>query len=258
MIISDWFVGIVEDVNDPNGQGRVRVRCLGYHTPDRNQLPTIDLPLATVISPTTSAATAGIGFSSTALQPNTWVFGFFRDGAELQDPAILGTIASASGYDSGYDTTSNMGFGDPHGAFKSFVGNDMPPEAGTFAASNSPGVLNSYGAANTNNNVYYNSNGITSSFDPAGAAVPPLSNDAGDKIVAAAKSQIGVRETSDNQGPGIEKYWTATDTPSGYASRSRWCAAFVCWVIRESGVLSETERPKNVNAYGFEDRKSVV
>ena len=78
MTINDWFVGVVEDVNDPNGQGRVRVRCLGYHTPDRNQLPTYDLPLATVMLPTTSASMCGIGISSTALLPNTWVFGFFR------------------------------------------------------------------------------------------------------------------------------------------------------------------------------------
>ena len=26
-----WFVGVVEDRNDPKKVGRVRVRCLGYH-----------------------------------------------------------------------------------------------------------------------------------------------------------------------------------------------------------------------------------
>ena len=29
-----WFVGVVEDRNDPLKLGRVRVRCLGYHTSD--------------------------------------------------------------------------------------------------------------------------------------------------------------------------------------------------------------------------------
>ena len=40
-----WFVGVVEDRNDPQKLGRVRVRCLGYHTADRIALPTSDLPL---------------------------------------------------------------------------------------------------------------------------------------------------------------------------------------------------------------------
>ena len=29
-----WFVGVVEDRNDPQKLGRLRVRCLGYHTED--------------------------------------------------------------------------------------------------------------------------------------------------------------------------------------------------------------------------------
>ena len=29
-----WFVGVVEDRNDPEKVGRVRVRCLGLHTGD--------------------------------------------------------------------------------------------------------------------------------------------------------------------------------------------------------------------------------
>ena len=29
-----WFVGVVEDRTDPTFTGRVRIRCLGYHTED--------------------------------------------------------------------------------------------------------------------------------------------------------------------------------------------------------------------------------
>ena len=29
-----WFTGVVEDRNDPAKLGRVRVRCLGFHTED--------------------------------------------------------------------------------------------------------------------------------------------------------------------------------------------------------------------------------
>ena len=37
-----WFVGVVEDRNDPSKLGRVRVRCLGYHTADKTLIPTED------------------------------------------------------------------------------------------------------------------------------------------------------------------------------------------------------------------------
>jgi len=254
MIINDWFVGIVEDVNDPTGQGRVRVRCLGYHTPDRTQLPTIDLPLATVMLPTTSASVAGIGISATALVPNTWVFGFFRDGQELQDPVVVATIASASGYDVGFDVTSNMGYGDPHKTFGSFLGNDIPPEAGTLTAPGASTVMNSYGAGSTATGVYSNAIPITTSFDST-QTPPTIAGGAGDKLAAVAENEYrqGIIETSDNQGPGIQKYWSATEYPGGYSARQAWCAAFASWCIRTSGVLPETARPKTAKAFGFEE-----
>ena len=41
-----WWMGVVEDNNDPEQLGRVRVRCIGIHTEDREELPTEDLPWA--------------------------------------------------------------------------------------------------------------------------------------------------------------------------------------------------------------------
>ena len=34
-----WFIGVVEDRNDPERLGRVRVRALGYHTEDKTKIP---------------------------------------------------------------------------------------------------------------------------------------------------------------------------------------------------------------------------
>jgi hypothetical protein len=253
MRIENWYVGVVEDINDLQGQGRVRVRCLGYHTPDRNQLPTIDLPLATVMLPTTSASVAGIGLSATALIPNTWVFGFFRDGAELQDPVIMGTIASASGYDVGYDVTGNIGFGDPHGALDSFIGNDMPPEAGTATSPTAGTVANSFGAANAANGAYMNSNGLSTSFDQPQAQFIP--NGGMINAVNVARSQLQVREQppGSNNGADIKKFWSATNNPSGYGGeKGKWCAAFMCWCVQQSGVLTEDERPKSAACFEWE------
>ena len=44
-----WFTGVVEDRNDPTKLGRVRVRCVGYHTDDKTKIPTEDLPWAWVL-----------------------------------------------------------------------------------------------------------------------------------------------------------------------------------------------------------------
>ena len=47
-----WFMGVVEDINDPLMINRVRVRCIGYHPKDKTLLPTGDLPWAPFISST--------------------------------------------------------------------------------------------------------------------------------------------------------------------------------------------------------------
>ena len=87
-----WFVGVVEDRNDPKTLGRLRVRCLGYHTEDLVKLPTSDLPWAHVMNPITSATVSGIGQSPLGVVEGTWVVGFFTDGPIAQQPMIMGTL----------------------------------------------------------------------------------------------------------------------------------------------------------------------
>ena len=87
-----WFNGVVEDRNDPQYLGRVRVRCVGIHTQDKAVLPTADLPWSQVILPTTSAAISGLGQSPSFLVEGTWVFGYFRDGDDCQEPMVIGSL----------------------------------------------------------------------------------------------------------------------------------------------------------------------
>ena len=87
-----WFVGVVEDRNDPKTLGRVRVRCLGYHTEDLVKLPTADLPWAHPLNPITSATVSGVGQSPLGVVEGTWVIGFFTDGPTAQQPMIIGTL----------------------------------------------------------------------------------------------------------------------------------------------------------------------
>ena len=87
-----WFVGVVESRKDPKALGRLLVRCLGYHTEDRDKLPTSSLPWAHVMNPITSATISGVGQSPLGCVEGSWVVGFFTDGAAAQLPVIIGTL----------------------------------------------------------------------------------------------------------------------------------------------------------------------
>tara|TARA_Y100000114_G_scaffold51548_1_gene47026 strand:+ start:15935 stop:16840 length:906 start_codon:yes stop_codon:yes gene_type:complete len=108
-----WFQGVVEDRKDPDELGRVKVRCLGFHTEDKTELPTEDLPWAYPIQPITSAAMNGIGQTPLGPVEGTWVFGFFRDGESSQEPMILGTLGGVP------EEAANTqeGFNDPSGKY---------------------------------------------------------------------------------------------------------------------------------------------
>ena len=87
------FVGVVEDRFDPEKLGRLRVRCLGIHTSDKNKIATADLPWASVLLPTTSAGISGLGQSPSFIVEGAWVWGYFRDGNGLmQEMVIVGTL----------------------------------------------------------------------------------------------------------------------------------------------------------------------
>jgi hypothetical protein len=82
-----WWIGVVEDINDPLTLGRCKVRCFGYHpAKSTNLVPTEDLPWALTIHPLNTPnlyATPRVG---------EWVFGFFLDSLSAQEPAILGYL----------------------------------------------------------------------------------------------------------------------------------------------------------------------
>ena len=85
------FVGTVEDVDDPKRSNRVKVRAVGFHTEDKNELPTEDLPWAKVCMPTTHAQQGGVG-GKHGMLPGCWIIGFFMDGESANDPYVLTTF----------------------------------------------------------------------------------------------------------------------------------------------------------------------
>ena len=101
-----WFMGVVEDIDDPLKINRVRVRCIGFHSDNRSEVATDDLPWAPMMNSTTN-------MSAPVLNQGDWVVGFFIDGAKAQQPVVLGSIT-------GIPTQApdpNKGFSDPDGIF---------------------------------------------------------------------------------------------------------------------------------------------
>jgi len=106
-----WFVGVVEDRNDPDALGRVRVRCIGFHTEDISALPTTDLPWAHVMHPVTDPSMHGMGSTPSFLVEGSYVIGFFRDAVEKQQPIIIGSLPG----NPEFAADPRSGFNDPRG-----------------------------------------------------------------------------------------------------------------------------------------------
>jgi len=112
-----WFAGVVEDRNDPLKLGRVRVRCLGYHTEDKEALPTADLPWAHPLLPITSSGVSGIGQTPLGLLEGSWVIGFFRDADTKQDAVIMGSLPGKPSQTGAINQAEGLGFSDPNGVY---------------------------------------------------------------------------------------------------------------------------------------------
>ncbi len=82
-----WFIGVVEDNEDPLLLGRTKVRIFGYHPEySSGKLSTEDLPWAIPIVP------VNLPDTYRRLPLGEWVFGFFLDANEAREPAIIGYI----------------------------------------------------------------------------------------------------------------------------------------------------------------------
>ena len=103
-----WWIGQIADENTWKGNingfpvannselpgfgERYKVRIMGYHTAAPSQLKDDDLPWATVMYPVTAGG-GGRGSSQNAnLTQGCFVFGFFLDGENAQQPVIMGCM----------------------------------------------------------------------------------------------------------------------------------------------------------------------
>lgn len=101
------YKGVVEDINDPLKQNRVRVRILGIHT-EEITLDSTNLPWAEQASP--MGAFQGIGVSSVPAQ-GTWVWLFFENGNIQRPVYFANSIGGAFGNELPEKT---LGYKDPN------------------------------------------------------------------------------------------------------------------------------------------------
>ena len=87
-----WFLGTVENTNDPKKMGRLQVRIHNIHSDKKAILPTESIPWAVPLMPITSASLSGVGTSPTGIEVGSAVFGFFMDGRSAQTPVIVGSF----------------------------------------------------------------------------------------------------------------------------------------------------------------------
>lgn len=88
-----WWIGVVEDVKDPEMVGRLKVKIYGYY----DNLSKDELPWAMVMGPIQSASSKGVGYSPTGILEGTTVVGFFVDGEAGQMPLVIGTLYGIPG-----------------------------------------------------------------------------------------------------------------------------------------------------------------
>jgi len=108
-----WFIGVVEDVNDPLKANRVRVRVFGDHSQSKSRIPLDTLTWGGCLLPTTSSGVSGIGTSIHGLVQGSHVVGFYSDGPNKQLPIIIGSISGISEC----APNGEIGFNDPDAVY---------------------------------------------------------------------------------------------------------------------------------------------
>jgi len=92
-----WWIGQVENTNDPKKGGRVQIRIVGEHLRDCSVVPTASLPWAPIMMPvTTPYSDNGDTGASSNLATGSWVLGFYLDN-DKQKPIIMGSIPHTPG-----------------------------------------------------------------------------------------------------------------------------------------------------------------
>lgn len=105
-----FYRAVIEDNNDPEKLGRVRVRILGIHSDDSDAVPSGALPWAEVMVSNIFGMNTGIGISAIPLQ-GTWCW-VFLEHDDYNKPVVVGLSVGKA-----VDVSSESAFVDPDGVY---------------------------------------------------------------------------------------------------------------------------------------------
>ena len=127
-----WWIGQIApnqaQGDQANGGGwgnRSKVRIFGYHPYTTTELPDEDLPWAIALLGVTDGSGAGNRATSVKLAQGDVVFGFFLDGDNAQQPAIIGVFGRT-------DQVPSSTYKNPFEPFTGFTGRIKPAAGGVI------------------------------------------------------------------------------------------------------------------------------
>lgn len=162
---SIFWMGVVEDREDPIKLARVRVRIFGWHSQETSEVPKEDLPWAQIMHPTTSSVTGGVGVDGTGLREGDWVVGMFLDGPTARQPVILGALSGmeATGFPSTNPLSANDEDNAPTLPDTKNEGRSLAVPTATGESWDEP--ESAYNALYPNNHVYQSESGHVVEYD---------------------------------------------------------------------------------------------
>ena len=194
----------------PGFKRRVKVRIFGYHTADVGSLTDDDLPWAYCIFPVTAGSGSGGMSQSANLSGGEFVFGFFIDGEDAQQPCILGLLDKSAQENFGTQIP-NVGFV-PFSGYSNGIAPGQSDIKNQAAISSSAGNSFSSALAGGGQPGPTQSNGITNDVvlnESAGSAVNKDILSAGDQARAEHDEATGEVKPAeapveDNSSVGME------------------------------------------------------
>jgi hypothetical protein len=208
-----WWIGQIPPIESMGQQvegggwgNRFKVRILGYHPYDENELPNEELPWAQCLVPTTAGTGAANCSTGVQLQPGDVVLGFFLDGDNAQIPVILAAFGRTTsvpsvgysspfvpftGYSSKIPVNTNLGANEASELSKDAQPTPRDLSFGKVLFANTIGNTKTLGIISEIDNILRKINPLNSSIVSDALRIKGEITKASDKIQAIANDFIG-------------------------------------------------------------------